>query len=245
MVGIRVAPCARAPGRRAGAVRARVKRAWSRRGAAVGLRRRLAEVRAIMAESGRMPNELHDTRARPLIAVYGSSTVREGDAVYAMAHALGRHLAAFGADVMTGGYSGVMEACSRGAREAGARAVGVTVELFERRGPVNAWVSDRVHTPDLYERLKHIVGRADGFVVAPGSIGTLTELYLTWTLVSVSARPPAPIVLLGGHWRSLLDAHRGEAAVPEALYRYVSLADGPMDAARRVLASHGARVEPS
>ncbi len=94
---------------------------------------------------------------RPLIAVYGSSTTREGQPAYDLALALGRHLGELGADVMTGGYSGVMEACSRGAREAGARAVGVTVELFEARGPANRWVNERVHTPDLYARLQHIV----------------------------------------------------------------------------------------
>jgi uncharacterized protein (TIGR00730 family) len=183
------------------------------------------------------------TRGRPLIAVYGSSTAREGDAVYRMSHALGRHLAGHGADVMTGGYSGVMEACSRGAREAGARAVGVTVELFEARGPVNAWVSERVHTPDLYARLQHIVDRADGFVVAPGSIGTLTELYLTWTLVSVGGRPRAPIVLLGERWPGVLDAHRGTEAVPESLYAFVECAENPADAARRVCAEAFARAD--
>jgi hypothetical protein len=178
---------------------------------------------------------------RPLIAVYGSSTTGEGHPVYDMALALGRHLAELGADVMTGGYSGVMEACSRGAREAGARAVGVTVELFEGRGPVNAWVSERVHTPDLYARLQHIVGRADGFVVAPGSIGTLTELYLTWTLVSVKARPHAPIVLLGERWPGLLAAHRGDGAVPDPLYDFVECTLDPLDAARRVMAARGVR----
>lgn len=177
---------------------------------------------------------------RPLIAVYGSSTTREGQPAYDMALALGRHLGELGADVMTGGYSGVMEACSRGAREAGGKAVGVTVELFEKRGPVNRWVNERVHTPDLYARLQHIVARADGFVVAPGSIGTLTELYLTWTLVSVAGRAPAPIVLLGERWPALLDAHRGGEAVPEHLYGFVECAIDPVEAARRVLAAVGA-----
>jgi hypothetical protein len=194
-----------------------------------------------MAESPLTRQEATMTRERPLIAVYGSSTAREGQPAYDMALALGRHLAELGADVMTGGYSGVMEACSRGAREAGARAVGVTVELFEGRGPVNAWVSERVHTPDLYARLQHIVARADGFVVTPGSIGTLTELYLTWTLVSVQARPHAPIVLLGERWPAVLEAHRGGEAVPERLYDFVEHALDPLDAARRVMAARGAR----
>src|SRR5512147_1308874 len=121
----------------------------------------------------------------PRIAVYGSSTAREGDAAWRIAHALGGELARAGAAVMTGGYGGIMEACSQGAHDAGGHVVGVTVDLFEQRGPVNRFVRERVHTPDLYERLRYLVHHADGFVTVPGSIGTLTELFLTWTMLSV------------------------------------------------------------
>jgi uncharacterized protein (TIGR00730 family) len=172
---------------------------------------------------------------RPLIAVFGSSTVREGDDAYAAAMELGRALARAGADVLTGGYSGVMEACSRGAHEAGGHVVGVTVELFERRGPVNRWVKERVHTPHLYDRLQWLVERADGFVVAPGSIGTLTELFLTWTMLSVEARPSAPLVLLGDEWRAILDAHRRPGRIPEPLFTHVRVATTPAEAARHAL----------
>ncbi len=183
-------------------------------------------------------------KSAPIIAVYGSSTVREGDDAFSEAHRLGAELARRGASVMTGGYDGVMAACSRGAHEAGGHVIGVTVELVERRGPVNAWVRERVHTPDLYARLDHMVGRADGFVVATGSIGTLTELFLTWTLLSVAARPPAPMVLMGGHWRGWLEAHRGPRLVPEPLLRHLAIADTPEQAAADVLAGLATAVGP-
>ena len=70
----------------------------------------------------------------PVIAVYGSSTVRDGDPAWLRARELGRELARAGATVMTGGYGGIMEACSHGAHEAGGHVIGVTVELFETRG---------------------------------------------------------------------------------------------------------------
>src|SRR5437773_12580001 len=109
---------------------------------------------------------------------------------------------------MTGWYHVAMEACSQGAHEAGGHVIGVTVELFERRGPVNRWVNERVHTDHLYSRLEHLVERASGFVVLPGSIGTLSELFLAWTLVSVNGRAHAPIVLLGGHWEQFMASRR-------------------------------------
>jgi hypothetical protein len=173
--------------------------------------------------------------SRPLIAVYGSSTIDEHDPAWQLAYELGHELGSAGADVMTGGYGGAMAAASRGAHDAGAHVVGVTVELFERRGPVNRWVKERIHTPDLFERLRSILARADGFVALPGSIGTLTEVFLTWTLLSVGARRSAPLVLLGGHWHEWLEAHRKPELVLPHLFDHVSVVDTPAEAARLVL----------
>ncbi len=173
----------------------------------------------------------------PLIAVYGSSTIRPGDAAWQLAHDIGRELALAGAGVMTGGYCGAMEACSQGANEAGGHVVGVTVELFEHRSPVNRWVHERVHTEQLYQRLEYLVEKATGFIVLPGSIGTLNELFLTWTLVSVSGRAPAPIVLLGTHWQRFLESLHDPDLVRPELFRFVQYAATPAEAARLVLAA--------
>ncbi len=179
--------------------------------------------------------------SRPCIAVFGSSTVRPGEPAWELGLALGRELARAGADVMTGGYGGLMEACSQGAHEAGGHVVGVTVELFEQRGPVNRWVHERVHTHRLTERLEHLVGRATGYVVLPGSIGTLTELFLVWTLVSVRGRAHAPIVLLGEHWPAFLDSLRQPDLVVPHLFEHVEHASDAADAARRACATSAVR----
>jgi uncharacterized protein (TIGR00730 family) len=178
------------------------------------------------------------TSARPVVAVFGSSSVREPDPAWARAHALGGALARAGADVMTGGYGGVMEAASHGAHEAGGHVIGVTVELFERRGPVNRWVKERVHTGDLFDRLRTLMERADGFVVAEGNLGTLNELWLAWTLVATGGRRHAPLVLYGDHWPEWLEIHRRMRIVPEHLVSVVHLASGPDDAARLALQGH-------
>ena len=164
---------------------------------------------------------------RPIVAVYGSSTLQEHDPAFADVRRLGAELAGRGFAVMTGGYDGAMGAASRGAHEAGGHVIGVTVDTFEARGPVNPWVLERWHTPDMHERMRRLVLEADAFVAVTGSIGTLTELFLTWTLVSVSARPPAPIVLMGAHWRGWLEAHRTPGFVPQHLFRWIQVADTP------------------
>ena len=179
------------------------------------------------------------TGRRPLVAVFGSSTIGESGPEYREAEELGRRLAGAGADVITGGYGGAMAACSRGAHEAGAHVVGVTVELFESRAPVNRWVTERVHTGDLFERLRHIIGRAAAFIAVSGSVGTIAEILLTWNLLMARGRPAAPLVLMGAPWRDWLEAHRRPGLVLPELFRYVRLADTPEEAARLALEGVG------
>lgn len=188
---------------------------------------------------------MNQTQRSGVVAVFGSSTLKENDAAYAEIRALGAELAERGLAVMTGGYDGAMAAASRGARDAGGHVIGVTVDLFDGRGPVNPWVVERVHTPDLYERLRHLAREADAFVAVTGSIGTLTELFLCWTLVAVGVRPGVPLVLMGTHWRPWLEAHREPGFIPEHLFRHVEIADTPQQAAARVaerLAARASRV---
>ena len=175
---------------------------------------------------------------RPLIAVYGSSSVGEDEPAYALAHALGGELARAGASVMTGGYGGVMEACSRGAAEAGGHVIGVTVDLYAHRGPANRWVHELIHTRDLFERLGVLAGRADGFVAVGGSLGTLTEVFLTWTLLGARARPSGPLVLLGSDWEPVLRAHRDAGFIAPDSFRHIQIAADPAEAARQVLAGN-------
>lgn len=199
---------------------------------------------------GRAPTRTFEsfvTETRPVLAVFGSSTVQPGDAAYSLGIDLGRAAAVAGAAVMTGGYHGTMAAVSRGAHEAGGHVVGVTVELFERRGPANEWVRERVHTPDLYERLRFLVERADGFVVLPGSVGTLTELFLTWTLVGVGGRDAAPIVLLGRHWNDFVTALRHPDMVVPGLFEHLHVAASAEEAVRVALSrrAEGSRATTS
>lgn len=180
-----------------------------------------------------MPTPVH---RQPVVAVFGSSTVREADGAWRDAHSLGGALAQRGLATMTGGYGGAMAAASRGAHDAGGHVIGVTVDLFEHRGPVNPWVRERVHTPDLFERLRYLVDAADGFIAVAGSIGTLSELLLVWTLVSVEGRPPAPIVLMGSQWHAWLELHKGPEFVPARLHGFVQVAETPELAADAVAA---------
>ena len=139
------------------------------------------------------------------VAVFGSSETLPGQPLYEEARRLGALLAEGGYRVLTGGYGGVMEAASRGAREAGGHAVGVVCDGWRERGrSPNRYLTEQVGTPDLHARTQALVERADGYVVLPGKSGTLAELTLLWALHRADALGARPIVLLGTPWAPLL-----------------------------------------
>ena len=136
-------------------------------------------------------------------AVFGSSEPHEGDPIYEAARELGRILATSGYTVVTGGYGGVMEGASRGAREAGGHTVGVTCVIFPSRSP-NPWVAEARSTPDLHARTKTLIEAAGAYVVLPGKAGTLAELTALWALHRAGSLSARPVLLWGAGWRAFL-----------------------------------------
>ncbi len=169
------------------------------------------------------------------ITVFGSSRPREGDADYEEARLLGRALAESGYSVCSGGYTGVMEAVSRGAKEAGGKTYGVTAEFFEAR--VNPWIDEEVRVGTWQERLFELIRVADGFVACKGGTGTLVELAVVWEMLNKSVMRGKPLAVLGDFWQPILERVREvelEHPAPwgEANGRLVHLAATPADVLR-------------
>jgi len=141
-----------------------------------------------------------------IITVFGSSRPREGDAEYAEAQALGRALAERGFAVCTGGYGGVMEAVSRGAKEAGGYAIGVTAEFFAAKA--NRWIDEEIRVDTWQERLFRLVEIGDGFVACRGGTGTLVELSVVWEMLNKRVIAHKPVVVLGDFWQPVIERVR-------------------------------------
>jgi uncharacterized protein (TIGR00730 family) len=141
------------------------------------------------------------------ISVFGGSQPKEGDAAYAEAIELGKLLAHHGHVVLTGGYIGVMEAVSRGAKEAGGHVIGVTCEDIEtwRGVKANSWVMEEIRKKTLVERLHALIHESDAALALPGGPGTLTEISLMWNLMIVESLHRRPLILIGDGWQSVFD----------------------------------------
>jgi uncharacterized protein (TIGR00730 family) len=169
------------------------------------------------------------------VTVFGSSRPREGDADYEEARLLGRALAESGYSVCSGGYGGVMEGVSRGAKERGGKTYGVTAEFFEAR--LNPWIDMEVRVKTWQERLFELVRVADGFVACKGGTGTLVELAVVWEMLNKSVITSKPFAVLGDFWRPVLERVREvELGHPapwgEANGRLVHVAATPDDVVR-------------
>jgi hypothetical protein len=66
-----------------------------------------------------------------IVTILCGSKCRESDLAYTQALHVGELLAEAGYTICTGGYSGVMEAASRGAHERGGRVIGITMNQFK------------------------------------------------------------------------------------------------------------------
>src|SRR5229473_3382942 len=168
-----------------------------------------------------------------IVTVFGSSRPREGDADYEEARILGRALAKHGFSVCSGGYAGVMEAVSCGAKEAGGKTVGVTADFF-KNAKLNAWVDEEVRMKTWEERLFELIRRADGFVACKGGTGTLVELAVVWEMLNKKVMPGKPFAVLGNFWEHVVDRVREvelrhPAPWGEANGRLVYIAETPGD----------------
>jgi len=144
-------------------------------------------------------------REQKTIVVFGGRHPVDGDLEYAEAVRLGSLLAMAKYAVMSGGYSGVMEAVSRGAMEAGGTTIGVTMEIFGSLSP-NRFLTREIRSRNFFERLEILTSSASGFVAMRGGMGTLTELSLIWNMLQTKTMEYKPTILVGRFWRPLLES---------------------------------------
>ena len=172
------------------------------------------------------------------IAVFGSSEPQPGEPLYEQARELGAQMAQAGLVVVTGGYGGVMEGASRGARENGGPTLGVTCEALSGRTP-NRYLDRTLSTPDLFQRQKALVEHSKGYVVLQGRAGTLSELALLWALHRAGCLGRRPVILLGSYWKEFLQILAGNGTLERSQLDLTRLVETPREAVQALQDSIG------
>lgn len=173
-----------------------------------------------------------DTEDR-IVTIFGGSKCGPASEEYNEAREIGSRLAKAGFTICTGGYLGVMEGASRGAREAGGRVFGIVMNQF--KSEPNRYLTDKVATNHFYERLQNLITRSVGFVALRGGMGTVTEVSLVWNKLSTRVLDRRPIVLVGDCWRDVVDAWKTHLVVSDEDVAYLDFAHDAEAAANIII----------
>lgn len=142
-------------------------------------------------------------RLGPAVTVFGSARFKAGHRYYELAREVGRELARAGFATITGGGPGVMEAANRGAHEAGGKSYGLNILLPHEQG-ANPYVDASVEFRYFFVRKVMLVKYSCAYIVMPGGLGTLDEMFEAATLVQCGKIGPFPLVLMGSRfWEGL------------------------------------------
>ena len=143
----------------------------------------------------------------PCVSVFGSARTKSDNIYYKQAEEIGFLLTQAGYGVITGGGPGIMEAANKGAVRGKGKSVGLNIELpFEQSH--NKYIdSDKLLNFDyFFVRKVMFVKYAQGFIVLPGGVGTLDELFEAITLIQTEKIGKFPIILVGkSYWEGLFD----------------------------------------
>ena len=175
------------------------------------------------------------------VTIFGSARVREGDAMYEATVETARLLGEAGLTIITGGGPGIMQAGNKGARAAGAKSVGLNIELpFEQN--VNPYVDIAIEFRYFFVRKTMFVKYAQAFVIFPGGFGTMDELFEALTLIQTGKVQNFPVILFGtAYWQGLIDWLRAtmlpEKKIAEPDLDLLVLCDSPEEVRDMIIKS--------
>lgn len=108
--------------------------------------------------------------------------------------------------IVFGGHdAGLMHAVSKAAKEAGGQVIGVVPRKIEEMGRLSPYLDVHIPTEDLTDRKQLMMDMSDAFIILPGGIGTLDELFTVTAAVTLNYHQK-PIILynMKEFWDSLI-----------------------------------------
>lgn len=142
------------------------------------------------------------------ITIYGASSRILDEKYIKVVETLGEAVAKRGHElVFGGGATGLMGASVRGVKRAGGRAIGIIPEFFKQTHFEQLFKeSDEIiWTEDMYSRKRLLASMGDGFIIAPGGVGTYDEFFGVLTDKQLLRhRKPIAVYNIDGFYDDLL-----------------------------------------
>ena len=141
------------------------------------------------------------------VSIFGSARIKPDTKEYKGVYTLAKELAENGADIVTGGGPGLMEAANAGVKKGSSsksKSFGIRIDLPFEATP-NEHLDITYHHKRFSSRLDEFMRISHAVIVTPGGIGTILELLYTWQLIQVSHISERPIILVGKMWTGLLE----------------------------------------
>jgi len=155
----------------------------------------------------------------PCVTVFGSARFSKDSEHYKNAEKIGAALSNLGFTVMTGGGPGIMEAANKGAYEAGGYSVGCNI-LLPLEQKANPYLHKWIDIPYFFIRKFLLIKYSFAFVIMPGGMGTLDELFESLTLIQTKIIKNFPVVIFDSEYHNELCQHihvmeKNESISPE------------------------------
>lgn len=184
------------------------------------------------------------------IAIFCWSRTEPDTPRWVEAEKMGHLAAANGFSVLTGGYSGSMEAVSKGARlardaaapasaTASIEVTGIVLsEIFpDRVREGNQYLTKSRDSTSMLHRIEQLTTMSRYFVILPGTLGTLQELLCIWVqkMLHPSDRASPIIIAFRDPWEKCVRGIAETLQIPDAVSELVLFVDTPDEAMNFIL----------
>lgn len=183
----------------------------------------------------------------PSVSFFGSTRLNEGHPYYELARKTAYEVSLRGFAILTGGGPGIMEAANRGAQEAHGTSCGLIIDFPGEKA--NPYLDARFALQLRYFFVRKVlfVRYAQGFVILPGGLGTMDELFEVITLIQTRKIRPFPVCLMGkSYWNPLLEwlskTVLSEGCVSQSDLDLLYVTDDPAEVAQKI-ADHFAQTQ--
>ncbi len=145
----------------------------------------------------------------PMVSIFGGTALKSDHKYAKDAYSIARKLVEHNFSVITGGGPGIMEAANCGAASVHKEKKGgwtLGIGVCGINGGYHSLCSKVIWLPYFFIRKWFLIRYSAAYIIFPGGIGTVDELFETFNLLRHKKIPSCPVILVGEkYWSSLFE----------------------------------------